>query len=49
MKKNKTRKDPSKLYELSPKIKSLMVGFKCDESLPYDYKKLRKNRAEKYL
>jgi hypothetical protein len=45
-----SEKEPSDDYEISPKIKALMVGFKCDESLPYDYKnEFRKYKADKYL
>jgi hypothetical protein len=41
---------PAEDYYVSPKIKSLLVGFQCDESLPYDYKHdLRKYKADKYL
>lgn len=29
---------PAEDYYVSPKIKSLLEGFQCDESLPYDYK-----------
>jgi hypothetical protein len=41
---------PVKNYYVSTKIKPLLVGFKCDESLPYDYKReARKYKADKYL